>query len=58
MNYEIKLSDSGKYVIVSVNSDMTRALAEQVGLEATHLAKKIMSIYFCMIYETQSIANL
>lgn len=40
MNYEIKLSDSGKYVIVSVNSDMTRELAEQVGLEATHLARK------------------
>ncbi|MEO8232119.1 MAG: hypothetical protein ABI638_07535 [Ignavibacteriota bacterium] len=40
MNYEIKLSDSGKYIIVTVNSDMTRALAEQVGLEATHLARK------------------
>ncbi len=40
MNYEIKLSDSGKYVIVCVNSDMTRELAEQVGLEATHLARK------------------
>lgn len=40
MNYEIKLSDSGKYFIVSVNSDMTRELAEQVGLEATHLARK------------------
>jgi hypothetical protein len=40
MNYEINLSDSGKYIIVTVNSDMTRALAEQVGMEAMHLSKK------------------
>ena len=34
MNYEIKLSDFGKYVIISVNCDMTRALGEQMGIEA------------------------
>ncbi len=40
MNYEIKVSDSGKYIVVIVNSDMTRAIAEQVGKEAIHLSKK------------------
>lgn len=40
MNYEIKVSDSGKYIIVLINADMTRTLAEQAGLEATHLGKK------------------
>jgi len=40
MNNEIKVSDSGKYIIVLVNTDMTRALAEQLGVEATHLGKK------------------
>ncbi len=40
MNYEVKVSDSGKYIIVRVNTDMTRALADQTGLEATHLGKK------------------
>lgn len=40
MNYEVKVSDSGKYIIVRVNTDMTRTLADQTGLEATHLGKK------------------
>lgn len=40
MNNEIKVSDSGKYIIVNVNTDMTRTLAEQLGAEATHLGKK------------------
>ena len=40
MKYEIKLSDSGKYIVVIVNSDMTRTLAEQIGLEAMHIARK------------------
>jgi len=40
MNYEVKVSDSGKYIIVCINTDMTRALADQTGLEATHLGKK------------------
>lgn len=40
MNYEIMVSDSGKYIIVTVNSDMTRTLAEQVGMEAIHLSRK------------------
>lgn len=40
MKYEIKLSDSGTYIVVIVNSDMTRTLAEQIGFEAMHLARK------------------
>ena len=40
MNYEVKVSDSGKYIIVRVNTDMTRTLADQTGLEAMHLGKK------------------
>jgi hypothetical protein len=37
---EVKVSDSGKYIIVSVNTDMTRELAERLSLEANHLARK------------------
>lgn len=40
MNYEVKVSESGKYIIVRISTDMTRAIAEQSGLEATHLGKK------------------
>jgi hypothetical protein len=40
MTKEIKVSDNGKYVIVRVNEDMTRALAESLGLEAMHLGIK------------------
>lgn len=37
---EIKVSDSGKYIIVCVNEDMTRSLAESLGLEAMHLGNR------------------
>lgn len=37
MTKEIKVSDDGKYIIVRVNEDMTRTLAESLGLEAMHL---------------------
>lgn len=40
MTKEIKISDSGKYIIVRVNEDMTRTLAESLGLEAMHLGSK------------------
>ena len=40
MTKEIKVSDNGKYIIVRVNEDMTRALAESLGLEAMHLGIK------------------
>ena len=40
MTKEIKLSDSGKYILVRVNEDMTRTLAESLGLEAMHLGSK------------------
>lgn len=40
MNYEINISDSGKFIEVIVNSDMTRDLAEQVGKEAIYLSRK------------------
>lgn len=40
MNNEVKISDSGKYIIVSVNNDMTRELSDQLGIEAIHLGKK------------------
>ncbi|MBK7631770.1 MAG: hypothetical protein IPJ23_13910 [Ignavibacteriales bacterium] len=40
MDYEIKVSESGKYIVVIVNSDMTKELAEQVGKEAIHVSKK------------------
>ena len=34
---EIKISDNGKYIIVQVKENMTRALAERLGLEAVQL---------------------
>jgi hypothetical protein len=37
---EIKVSDSGKYIIVCVNEDMTRSLAESLGLGAMHLGNR------------------
>ena len=40
MTKEIKVSDNGKYIIVRVNEDMTRTLAESLGLEAMHLGIK------------------
>jgi hypothetical protein len=40
MTKEIKVSDSGKYIIVRVNEDMTRALAESLSLEAMHLGNR------------------
>jgi len=40
MTKEIKVSDSGKYIIVCVNEDMTRSLAESLGLEAMHLGNR------------------
>ena len=40
MTKEIKVSDNGKYIIVRVNEDMTRALAESLGLEAIHLGDR------------------
>jgi hypothetical protein len=40
MTKEIKVSDNGKYIIVRVNEDMTRALAESLGLEAMHLGNR------------------
>ncbi len=40
MTKEIKISDSGKYIIVRVDEDMTRTLAESLGLEAMHLGSK------------------
>ena len=40
MTKEIKVSDNGKYIIVRVDEDMTRTLAESLGLEAMHLGIK------------------
>ena len=40
MTKEIKVSDNGKYIIVRVNEDMTRSLAETLGLEAMHLGNR------------------
>ena len=40
MTKEIKVSDNGKYIIVRVDEDMTRTLAESLGLEAMHLGSK------------------
>jgi hypothetical protein len=40
MSNEIKLSESGSFIIVRVNEDMTRKLAEALGLEAMHLGMK------------------
>jgi isopentenyldiphosphate isomerase len=37
MTNEIKISDNGKYIIVQVKENMTRALAERLGLEAVQL---------------------
>ncbi len=37
MNYEIKVSDSGKYILLRINENMTRSLAERLGAEALHL---------------------
>jgi isopentenyldiphosphate isomerase len=34
---EIKISDNGKYIIVQVKENMTRTLAERLGLEAVQL---------------------
>jgi isopentenyldiphosphate isomerase len=34
---EIKISDNGKYIIVRVKENMTRTLAERLGLEAVQL---------------------
>ncbi len=40
MTEEIKVSDNSKYIIVRVDEDMTRTLAESLGLEAMHLGIK------------------
>jgi 3-deoxy-D-manno-octulosonate 8-phosphate phosphatase KdsC-like HAD superfamily phosphatase len=40
MNNEVRVSDSGKYIIVQINTDMTRSLAEQLGIEAIQLGKR------------------
>jgi len=40
MTKEIKVSDNSKYIIVRVDEDMTRTLAESLGLEAMHLGSK------------------
>lgn len=40
MNYEIKISESGKYIIVKYFSDMTVGLAEKSNKEAEQLAKE------------------
>ena len=37
---EIKISENSKYIIVRVSENMTRSLAEHLGIEASNLGKK------------------
>lgn len=37
---EIKISENSKYIVVRVNENMTRSLAEHLGIEASNLGKK------------------
>ncbi|HCY75367.1 MAG TPA: hypothetical protein DHV28_05560 [Ignavibacteriales bacterium] len=56
MSYEIKVSDSGKYILLRVNENMTRALAERLGTEALYLGSK--KNINCYLYDLRNSVNV
>lgn len=56
MSYEINVSDSGKYIVLRVNENMTRDLAEQLGKEALNLGSK--KNITCFLYDLRNSVNI
>lgn len=56
MSFEIKVSDSGKYILLRVNENMTRELAERLGTEAIYLGSK--ENITCYLYDLRNSVNV
>lgn len=56
MSFEIKVSDSGKYIVLRVNENMTRELAERLGTEALYLGSK--ENITCYLYDLRNSVNV
>lgn len=56
MNYSIKVSDSGSYILVQINDNMTRKMGEITGIEANKLANEYG--LDCFLYDLRNSVNV